>query len=56
MSAKPYADMTFDDLVSESAGRALLRLIKGDNWRSIIWGVCEEAVSWRVQKTDAAKP
>lgn len=43
-------DMTFDQFVDYVAGQALMKLIRGENWRTIIFGVCDMTVRWRAEK------
>ena len=49
---KPFEDLEFNEMVDVLAGDALLRLVKGDNWRTIIWFVCQQAVQWRALHKD----
>lgn len=37
---------TFEELVTFIAGDALEKLLKGTNFRSIIWAACELAIRW----------
>lgn len=41
------SDNTFDALVDRLAGSSLQLLIRGENWRTIIYGVCEAALRSR---------
>ena len=44
---------TFDALVDRLAGEALLRLVRGENWRRIMFSVCDQAVRWHAEKPTA---
>lgn len=44
--SKPTAK-TFDELVDEVAGKALLRLVRGESWRSIVFQACDAVLRWR---------
>lgn len=46
---------TFEQLVDRVAGHALQRLIRGENWRSIIFGVADQVAMWcdKREKTEA---
>lgn len=44
---------TFDELVDRVAGEALTRLVRGDNWRSVIYMVCDQVLIWNEKRRAA---
>jgi hypothetical protein len=47
-----FASLTFQDMVTDVAGRALCELVKGTVWRSIIYNSANEIVGWRMSQPD----
>lgn len=45
----------FDEMVGKVAGKALMRLIRGECWEHIIYFVAEQAILWRAA-ADKAVP
>lgn len=46
MAEKPFEKMTFNEAVNVLAGGALFKLIRGEQWRTIIWYVCNAMATW----------
>lgn len=55
MTNKELVDMPFNEIVDTLAGDALLKLIRGEQWRGIIWYVCQAMVQWDVAQEKKAK-
>lgn len=46
MIKKKFEDLDFNEVVDALAGDAILALIRGSNWRTIIWTVCQSMSIW----------
>lgn len=47
INGKPIQEVSFNEVVDFAAGEALKKLVRGQEWRSIIFGVCEVVALWR---------
>ena len=43
---KKFEKMEFNEAVDALAGDALMKLIHGEQWRTIIWYVCQSMALW----------
>lgn len=39
-------DYDFNEVVDTLAGEALLRLVRGEYWRTIVWHICNTMSLW----------
>ena len=46
MANKSFEKMTFNEAIDALAGDALLQLIRGEQWRTIIYSVCSSMTIW----------
>lgn len=52
-SAEPaFAKLSYNDMVTDVAGRALCEFVKGTPWRSVIYSVATEVCAWRHSQED----
>ena len=49
---KEFAALSFGDMVTDVAGRALCEFVKGSPWRSVIYSVATDICGWRMSQPD----
>ncbi len=47
---KKFSDLNFNEMVDRVAGDALLSLVNGHNWRTIIFTVATSVLLWKEDK------
>lgn len=47
---KPVPELSFDELVTECAGKFLEDILKGTPLRRAIWNVCELTARWQDER------